>query len=73
MPINKNKKQLVFLGIGEAENAGRMQAPFEAFYQTLQNNYSDIKLAKNSEKNLDHLGSRNPNIEKGLKFYFQNR
>ena len=71
--INKNKKQLVFMGIGEAENAGRMQAPFEAFYQTLQNNYSDIKLAKNSEKNLDHLGSRNPNIEKGLNFYFQNR
>ena len=71
--INKNKKQLVFMGIGEAENAGRMQAPFEAFYQTLQNNYADIKLAKNSEKNLDHLGSRNPNIEKGLNFYFQNR
>lgn len=71
--INKNKKQLVFMGIGEAENAGRMQAPFEAFYQTLQNNYSDIKLAKNSENNLDHLGSRNPNIEKGLNFYFKNR
>jgi len=69
----KNRKQLVFMGIGEAENAGRMQAPFEAFYQALQNNYSDIKLAKNSEKNLDHLGSRNPNIEKGLNFYFQNR
>lgn len=71
--INKNKKQLVFMGIGEAENLGRMQAPFEAFYQTLQNNYSDIKLAKNSEKDLDHMGSRNPNIEKGLNFYFQNR
>lgn len=71
--INKNKKQLVFMGIGEAENLGRMQAPFEAFYQTLQNNYADIKLAKNSEKNLDHMGSRNPNIEKGLNYYFQNR
>jgi uncharacterized protein len=71
--INKNNKQLVFMGIGEAENLGRMQAPFEAFYQTLQNNYTNIKLAKNSERNLDHLGSRNPNIEKGLNFYFQNR
>lgn len=71
--INKNKKQLVFMGIGEAENLGRMQAPFEAFYQTLKNNYPDIKLTKNSEKDLDHMGSRNPNIEKGLAFYFQNR
>lgn len=71
--FNKNKKQLVFMGIGEAENFGRMQAPFEAFYQTLQTNYTNIKLAKNSEKNLDHMGSRNPNIEKGLNFYFLNR
>lgn len=71
--INKNKKQLVFMGIGEAENLGRMQAPFEAFYQTLLANYTDMKLAANSEKNLDHMGSRNPNIEKGLNFYFQNR
>ncbi|WP_301927208.1 alpha/beta hydrolase [Ferruginibacter sp.] len=70
---NKTRKQLVFMGIGEAENAGRMQAPFEAFYQALQKNYFDIKLEKNRERNLDHLGSRNPNIEKGLHFYFQNR
>ena len=72
-PVNKNKKQLVFMGIGEGENAGRMQAPFESFYQTLRGNYSDIKLSKNVEKNLDHLGSRNPNIVKGLNYYFQNR
>lgn len=71
--INKNKKQLVFMGIGEAENLGRMQAPFEAFYQALLNNYTNIKLGKNLEKNLDHLGSRNPNIIKGLNYYFQNR
>lgn len=71
--INKNKKQLVFMGIGEAENAGRMQAPFESFYQTLRDNYSNIKLEKNNENNLDHLGSRNPNIIKGLNYYFQNR
>jgi uncharacterized protein len=70
---NKNKKQLVFMGIGEAENAGRMQAPFEAFYQALRNNYDNIKLEKNLENNLDHMGSRNPNIIKGLKYYFQNR
>jgi predicted alpha/beta superfamily hydrolase len=71
--VNNNRKQLVFMGIGEAENAGRMQAPFKAFYQTLLNNYTDIKLAKNSEHNFDHLSSRNPNIEKGLNYYFQNR
>jgi uncharacterized protein len=70
---SKNRKQLVFMGIGEAENAGRMQAPFEAFYQSLHNNYSNIKIEKNTEKNVDHLGSRNPNIIKGLNFYFQNR
>lgn len=71
--VNKNRKQLVFMGIGEAENLGRMQAPFEAFYQALLNNYPNIKLGKNLEKNLDHLGSRNPNIIRGLNYYFQNR
>ncbi|HZW69426.1 MAG TPA: alpha/beta hydrolase-fold protein [Hanamia sp.] len=71
--INKNKKQLVFMGIGEAEDAGRMQAPFESFYQSLRDNYPGIKLSKNIEKNLDHMASRNPNIIKGLKYYFENR
>ncbi len=70
---NRNRKQLVFMGIGEAENAGRMQAPFEAFYQAIRDNYPAIKLTKNSERNLDHVGSKNPNIVKGLEFYFQNR
>ena len=72
-PVNKNNNQLVFMGIGEAENAGRMQAPFESFYQTLRDDCSDIKISKNVEKNLDHLGSRNPNIVAGLNYYFQNR
>jgi predicted alpha/beta superfamily hydrolase len=71
--INKDKDRLVFMGIGEAENAGRMQAPFEAFYQTLRDNYSNLRLFKNSEKNLDHVGSRKPNVIKSLNFYFQNR
>lgn len=70
---NKNRSQLVFMGIGAAENLGRMQAPFEAFYQTLRDNYSDIQLTKNREENLDHMGSKDPNIVKGLNFYFQNR
>jgi uncharacterized protein len=69
----KDQHQLVFLGVGEAENSGRMQAPFEAFYQTLRDNYTDIKLSKNREKNLDHVGSKKPNIIKGLSYYFQNR
>lgn len=69
----KKRHQLVFLGIGELENAGRMQAPFEAFYQILRDNYSDISLSKNREKDLDHMGSKNPNIIKGLNYYFQNR
>ncbi len=70
---NKDREQLVFMGIGEAENSGRMQAPFEAFYQTLRDNYAHIKLGKNREKNLDHVGSKNPNIVQGLYYYFQNR
>ena len=70
---NKDIRQLVFMGIGEAENSGRMQAPFEAYYQILQHNYSDIRLSQNREDNLSHMGSKDPNIIKGINFYFQNR
>ena len=70
---NKDRAQLVFMGIGGAENAGRMQAPFEAFYQILRDNYTDIKLEKNIEADLGHRGSEHPNIVKGLDYYFQNR
>jgi predicted alpha/beta superfamily hydrolase len=70
---NKERKQLVFMGIGGAENVGRMQAPFEAFYQILRNNYMNTRLQKNIEDNLGHRGSGNPNIVKGLEYYFQNR
>jgi uncharacterized protein len=70
---NKDRKQLVFMGIGEMEEKVRMLAPFEAFCQTLRENYSAIKLEKNLEKNQGHMGSRNPNIVKGLNYYFQNR
>lgn len=70
---NKNRKQLVFMGLGESENYGRMQAPFEAFYQSLIDNYTNIKLVKNRVKYLDHLGSKNPNIVMGLDYYFKNR
>lgn len=71
--LNSNTRQLVFMGIGEAENSGRMQAPFEAFAEALQDHYADLKLEINHEKNLDHMGSRIPNIEKGLNYYFRNR
>jgi len=70
---NQNRPQLVFMGIGEMENAGRMQAPFEAFYQILNDNYTNIKLSRNREPNLSHIGSKDPNTIKGLTFYFQNR
>ncbi len=70
---NKDRAQLVFMGIGETENSGRMQAPFEAFYQILRDNYTHIKLEKNIEANLGHMGSKDPNIVKGLEYYFQNR
>jgi predicted alpha/beta superfamily hydrolase len=70
---NISKHHLVFLGIGELENSGRMQAPFEAFYQVLGDNYPSISLSKNREDDLDHMGSKNPNIIKGLNYYFENR
>lgn len=70
---NHPMHQVVFMGIGEVENSGRMQAPFEAFYQTLNDHYTHTKLSKNREKDLDHMGSKNPNIIKGLTYYFQNR
>lgn len=70
---NKINKQLVFMGIGQNEERDRMLAPFETFYQTLRDNYSNIKLKKNIEKNTSHMDSRNPNIIKGLDYYFQNR
>jgi len=70
---NKNSKQLVFMGIGENEERDRMLAPFDIFYQQLRNNYSHIKLEKNIENNTSHMDSRNPNIIKGLTYYFLNR
>ncbi len=70
---NKINKQLVFMGIGANEEGDRMLAPFETFYQTLDDNYSNIKLGKNIEKNTSHMDSRNPNMIKGLVYYFLNR
>jgi len=70
---NKQNQQLVFMGIGELESAGRMLAPFEAFYQRLKNNYPGIKISKHLEPHLNHVGSKNPNIIEGLNFYFKNR
>lgn len=69
----KDRQQLVFMGLGKMENLGKMQAPFEAFYQALKNNYSNLRMTRNLEEDLGHMGSKNPNIRKGLDFYFQNR
>lgn len=70
---NSKNQQLVFMGIGALEGGGRMQAPFEGFYQRLSHNYPGIKLAKHIVPNRDHVGSKNPNITEALNFYFQNR
>jgi uncharacterized protein len=70
--LNKNNRQLVYLGIGELENGGRMQAPFEAFYQRLLNYYPGMKLTKHIVRQLNHNGSKNKNITEGLKYYFEN-
>lgn len=71
--VNSASGQLVFMGIGGLEGSGRMQAPFEAFYQRLNNNYPSMKISKHREAHLDHMGSKQPNIKEGLKFYFQNK
>lgn len=70
---NNNADQLVFMGLGGLESSGRMMAPFEAFYQRLQNNYTSIKITRHIEPHLEHMGSKNPNIQEGLNFYFQSR
>lgn len=68
---NKDQQQLVFLGIGQMENSGRMQAPFEAFYKILNENYSNTTVSRNMEKDLDHMGSKNPNIISALNYFFE--
>lgn len=71
--VNNDKEQLVFMGLGELESNGRMLAPYTAFLQRLQNNYSGMKVKSHLEPHLEHTGSRNPNILQGLNFYFHNR
>jgi predicted alpha/beta superfamily hydrolase len=68
-----DRQQLVFMGLGTMENMGKMQAPFEAFFRVLKDHYTNVRLSKNLEEDLGHMGSKNPNIRKGLDFYFQNR
>lgn len=70
---NKLNKQLVFMGIGENEEKDRMLAPFATFTQMLSENYPGIKLIYNVESKEGHMGSRSPNITKGLIYYFKNR
>jgi uncharacterized protein len=70
--INKNNYQMVFLGLGESE-AGRMLAPFQAFYQVLQKNYQYLKIKRHIEPQLNHRGSEKPDIIEGLNYYFKNR
>lgn len=70
---NRLQKLLVFMGIGENEETDRMLAPFHSFFQSLQDHYFSIKLAKHIENNTGHMDSRNPDIFKGLHYYFMNR
>jgi predicted alpha/beta superfamily hydrolase len=69
---NAVRHQFVFMGLGGLESSGRMQAPYEAFRQRLMH-YSNIQLASHIEPGLNHVGSKNPDIVEGLKFYFQNK
>ncbi|MEO8149697.1 MAG: alpha/beta hydrolase-fold protein [Bacteroidia bacterium] len=71
--LNKNNSQFVFMGLGQLENEGRMLAPYMAFYQRLNNNYPYMQIVSHLQPHLDHLGSKNPNIEEALKFYFKNK
>lgn len=71
--VNKESKQLVFMGIDESEEKDRMLEPFASFTQILHDNYPAMKLTYNIVSKEGHMGSRNPNIVKGLNYYFQNR
>lgn len=70
---NKLDHQLMFLGLGELENSGRMLAPFQTFYERLRDNYPSMTIKRHLEPGLGHMGSEKPNIIEGLKFYFANR
>jgi uncharacterized protein len=69
----RDRQQLIFMGLGEMENLGKMQAPFEGFYRAIKENYTNVRMTRNLEKDLAHRGSENPNIKKGLEYYFLNR
>lgn len=71
--VNADQHQLVFMGLGELENSGRMLAPYMALYQTLQAHYTDMQIMSHFEPHVDHLGSKFPNITEALQFYFQNQ
>lgn len=62
---NKNSKQLVYMGIGENEESDRMLAPFETFFLSLRNNYSNIKLERNIEKTRITCSQESPILLKG--------
>lgn len=70
---NKIDHQLVFLGLGELENSGKMLAPFQAFHERLRDHYPSMAIKRHLEPGLGHRGSEKPNIIEGLKFYFENR
>lgn len=70
--LNSKNHQFIFMGLGELENSGQMQAPFHAFNIQLQNNYPDLVFKSHYAPHLNHGGSKNPNIIEGLNFYFQN-
>jgi len=70
---NRADDQLVFLGMGELENSGRMLAPFQAFHERLRDHYPSMAIKRHLEPRLGHRGSEKPNIIEGLRFYFENR
>lgn len=66
---NKTGTGNLFLSVGELEEQV-MAAPIEAFRRVLTTNYGQYQFRYHIASGLDHLGSKERNIRKGLTFYF---
>lgn len=67
---NQTRNGRFFLAVGELEESG-MRPPIEALRQILSQHYKGFAQEYNMAKGLDHLGSKKPNIQKAVSFYFK--
>ena len=70
-PQIKNEHQSVYIGAGGTE--GPLLVDNDLLYRRLNAHYSHSKATFTLIEGKGHNSSKNPNIEKGINFYFKNR